>query len=232
MPRLLLVDDDRYILAALQKLLAAEGYFCQGAATAAEARRALADGPFDLLVLDVGLPDSDGFTLCRQIRAQHRLPILLLTGRDASADKVIGLEVGADDYLTKPFDPREFVARVRAHLRRAAEYSLPPEQVNRIELGALVVDLDRRDAFCAGQPRGLTRREFELLHFLARHRGKALASDWIFENVWGYDADLGLKTLAVYVRRLRCKIEQDPDHPRHLLNVRGFGYKLTAGDGE
>jgi DNA-binding response OmpR family regulator len=229
MARLLLVDDDRFVLQSLQKLLGAEGYYCQGAVNGEEARRALAGDPFDLVVLDVGLPDSDGFTLCRQIRARHRMPILVLTARDGSADKVVGLEVGADDYLTKPFDPRELVARIRAQLRRATEYSQPPEKANQLRFGELVIDLDRRDALCGGQPAGLTNREFELLHFLARHRDKALSAEWIFESVWGYDADLGLKTLAVYVNRLRRKIEPDPANPRHLLNVRGFGYKLTAG---
>lgn len=229
MPRLLLVDDDRYVLQAVQKLLTAEGYFCRTAVNAEQARRELEGDPFDMLLLDVGLPDLDGFTVCRQVRAKHRLPIMLLTARDDAVDKVIGLEVGADDYLTKPFDPRELLARVRAHLRRAAEYSRPTEQLNEIRLGHLLIDLDRRDVLRDGKPAGLTRREFELLHFLARHREKALAAEWIFENVWGYDAELGIKTLAVYVRRLRRKIEPDPDQPSFLLNVRGFGYKLTAG---
>jgi DNA-binding response OmpR family regulator len=229
MPRLLLVDDDRFILRAMEKLLAAEGYYCQTAVNAEEARRILEGDPFDLVVLDVGLPDQDGFTLCRQIRARHRMPILFLTARDDNADKVVGLEVGADDYLTKPFAPRELVARIRAQLRRATEYSQPPEMSQQIRVGDLVVDVDRRDAFRQGEPTHLTEREFELLHLLARHRDKALATDWIFQNVWGYDAEMGLKTLAVYVRRLRRKIEPDPDIPRFLLTVRGFGYKLTSG---
>lgn len=229
MPRLLLVDDDRFILRAIEKLLAAEGYFCQTAISAEEARRALQGEPFDLVVLDVGLPDQDGFSLCRQIRAQHRMPILFLTARDDNADKVVGLEVGADDYLTKPFAPRELVARVRAHLRRSIEYSQPAEQSRQIKAGLLVVDVDRRDAFINDVPAHLTEREFELLLLLARHRDKALATDWIFENVWGYDAELGVKTLAVFVRRVRRKIEADPDHPRFLQTVRGFGYKLTSG---
>src|SRR5204862_5132761 len=118
---------DRFILRAVEKLLSAEGYYCQTAVSAEEARRALTGEPFDLVVLDVGLPDQDGFALCRQIRMRHRMPILFLTARDENADKVIGLEVGADDYLTKPFTPRELVARIRAHLRRATEYSHPPE---------------------------------------------------------------------------------------------------------
>jgi DNA-binding response OmpR family regulator len=232
MPRLLLIDDDRYILQSLQKLLGAEGYYCATAASAGAARAALAaagDDPFDLLILDVGLPDQDGFSLCRQLREQHRMPILLLTSRGESADKVIGLEIGADDYLTKPFEPRELVARVRALLRRSGEYSRESGRPRLFDLGEILVDVDARDASRGGEPLHLTEREFELLHLLARHQGKALASDWIFENVWGYDADLGMKTLTVCVRRLRQKIEQDPDNPRLLQTVRGFGYKLNRG---
>jgi two-component system, OmpR family, response regulator VicR len=230
MPRLLLVEDDRFILRSVEKLLAQEGYYCQTAVNAEEARRALQGDPFDMIVMDVGLPDMDGFALCRQIRAKHRMPILFLTARDDSADKVVGLEVGADDYLTKPFTPRELLARIRAQLRRANEYSLPPDAPNQIVVGELVVDVDRRDALRNGQAAHLTEREFELLHLLARNREKALATDWIFENVWGFDSEMGLKTLAVYVRRLRRKIEADPDNPQLLLTVRGFGYKLTAGE--
>ncbi len=229
MTRLLLVDDDRYILRALEKLLTAEGYYCQTAISGEEARRALSGGAFDMLVLDVGLPDMDGYALCRQIRLRHNMPILFLTARDDSADKVVGLEVGGDDYLTKPFAPRELVARVRAQLRRSTEYSQPVATLNQIPLGSLLLDIDRHDAFRDGQPVHLTEREFSLLHLMARHRDKALATDWIFENVWGYGADLGVKTLAVYVRRLRRKIEINPDEPTHLVTVRGFGYKLTSG---
>ena len=228
MPRLLLVDDDRFILRMLQELLSGEGYFCASAINATEALRALEGEPFDLILLDVGLPDQDGLTLCRHIRAQHRMPILLLTARSESVDKVVGLEVGADDYVTKPFDPRELVARVRAQLRRSAEYNAQPERDNRIDLGALVVDVDNRDALREGTRVRLTEREFELLHFLARHRDRALASEWIFENVWGYGAELGLKTLTVHIQRLRQKIEADPHQPQILLTVRGFGYKLQS----
>jgi DNA-binding response OmpR family regulator len=232
MPRLLLVDDDSPFLRVVEKLLGSEGYYCKTARNAVETRRALAQSSpgegFDLVLLDVGLPDQDGFTLCRQIRTRHRMPILLLTARGESTDKVVGLEVGADDYLTKPFDPRELVARVRALLRRSQEYSQPAEKDNRISLGRLVLDVDGRTVLRDGKSVSLTDREFELLHLLARHRGKALSSDWIFENVWGYDAELGLKTLTVYVQRVRQKIEEDPRHPRVLVTVRGHGYKLLS----
>jgi DNA-binding response OmpR family regulator len=129
--------------------------------------------------------------------------------------------------MTKPFTPRELVARIRAHLRRATEYSQSPENLSRIVIGSLTVDLDRRDAFRDGQPAQLTEREFELLHLLARNRDRALAADWIFENIWGYESETGAKTLAVFVRRLRCKIEKDPDRPAYLITVRGYGYKLA-----
>lgn len=228
--RLLLVDDDRFILNALSRLLGTQGYHCTAVVTGDEAWRALEKEAFDLMLLDVGLPDVDGVSLCRRIRAKHRLPIIMLTARDASSDKVIGLEVGADDYITKPFEPQEVLARVRAHLRRAGEYSVEPEKREKIVVGHLVVDIDAHDAFFADRPANLTEKEFELLHVLARNRGRALARDWLFEQVWGYDAELGVKTLAVYVRRLRCKIEEDPDNPRYLLTVRGYGYKMVAPD--
>lgn len=232
MPRLLLVDDDRLLLRSLEKLFAREGFCCKTAQTIEEARRALlqssVDEPFDLVLLDVGLPDGDGVSFCRQIRSRHRMPIMLLTARDEITDKVIGLEVGADDYLTKPFDPRELLARTRAHLRRSAEYLASATAPNRITLGRLVVDLDAREVRKDGAVLHLTEREFELLHLLARNPGKALESTWIFEQVWGYSPELGIKTLTVYVRRLREKIEDHPHAPELLLTVRGFGYKLAA----
>ncbi len=228
MPRLLLVDDDRFILRAIEKLLSTEGYYCQTAVNAEEAKRALDGEPFDMIVLDVSLPDQDGYSLCRQIRTRHNMPIIFLTAKDDNADKVIGLEVGGDDYLTKPFAPRELVARVRAHLRRATEYNNPQDAKKQILIGDLVVDIDRRDVTRFGVPAKLTEREFELMLLLARNREKALAMDWIFQNIWGYESDLGVKTLAVYVRRLRQKIEADPDNPTYLITIRGFGYKLTS----
>lgn len=233
MPRILIVDDDRLLARSVEKLLAAEGYFCALAGSAAEAWTLLTQpdaSPFDLVVLDVGLPDRDGFSLCRQLRERYRMPILFLSARDDPADKIVGLELGADDYLAKPFVPRELAARVRAQLRRTAEYGATPAESRAITLGELVIDPDRREATVSGRSAGLTEREFQLLHLLARHRGKALSSEWIFESVWGYAADLGAKTLTVTLGRLRQKIEPDPQHPRTLITVRGFGYMLKAPD--
>jgi DNA-binding response OmpR family regulator len=231
MPRLLLVDDDRLLLRSLEKLFAAEQYFCRTAQTAADALHILeteGEAAFDLLVLDVGLPDMDGLTACRKVRSRHRLPIVMLTARSEVVDRVAGLEVGADDYVAKPFDPRELLARVRAQLRRTGEYAQAPEGRERIPIGPLLLDVTahtvRRDA----DEIALTSREYELLHLLARNRGKALATNWIFEQVWGYDAELGPKALTVCVRRLRQKIETDPAQPELLVTVRGFGYKLTG----
>ena len=231
MPRILIVDDDRLLARSVEKLLTAEGHFCALAASASEAWSLLGQSdsaPFDLVVLDVGLPDRDGFSFCRQLRQRYRMPVLFLSARDDPADKVIGLELGADDYLAKPFVPRELVARVRAQLRRAEEYGSTPAESRAITLGDLVIDPDRREATVGGRPAGLTEREFQLLHLLARHRGKALSSEWIFESVWGYAADLGAKTLTVTLGRLRQKIEPEPGRPRYLVTVRGFGYMLKV----
>jgi DNA-binding response OmpR family regulator len=228
--KLLIIDDDRFILHAVGEFLKGEGYLVTTAESVQGAIDALNQDAFDLILLDVMLPDGDGFTCCRRIRARWQTPIIMLTAKGETADKVVGLEMGADDYVVKPFEPRELIARVRAQLRRAQEFSRPQAQDEKITLGDLVVDVTLHDAVVAGQPADLTHKEFELLHLLARHAGKALQKDWIFEQVWGYDAELGGKTLAVYVRRLRSKIEADPNHPCYLLTVRGFGYKLTSSN--
>ena len=226
--KLLLVDDDRFVLNPLARLFGLNGFQCTTAVTGTDALRLLDTENFDLLILDIGLPDMDGITLCRRVRAKHTMPIMMLTARDASSDKIVGLEVGADDYITKPFDAHEILARVRAHLRRSKEYSAAATSEQFIELGNMVVDPDLRDAVMDGTPAHLTTREFEVLYLLARNRDRAISSDAIFEQVWGYDAELGIKALTVCVRRLRCKIEPEPNNPRYLRTVRGFGYKLSA----
>ncbi len=227
--KLLLVDDDRFILNALTRLLAVNNYHCVTAVNAKEAWQSLQSEEFDLLILDVGLPDQDGISLCRRVRTKHHMPIIMLTARDGASDKVIALEVGADDYICKPFDPQEVLARVRAHLRRNQEYNVEVRKSERFDFGTLVIDVDARDAYVNEVPAKLTDREFELLLMLARNRGRAVGRDWLFEEVWGYDAELGIKTLAVYIRRVRMKVEADPDNPKFIQTVRGFGYKMTDG---
>jgi two-component system response regulator MtrA len=169
----------------------------------------------------------DGFTFCRRIRGEWKLPVIMLTARSDGYDKVTGLEVGADDYVTKPFELPELLARIRAQLRRNREYVHESAEWKRIEVGPLVVDEGLHDALLDAAPLGLTSKEFDLLWLLASHAGQALHKDWIFEQVWGYDAELGLKILPVYVRRIRQKIERDPDRPLLLHTVRGHGYRLA-----
>jgi DNA-binding response OmpR family regulator len=227
--RILIVDDDRAILAALQRLLEREGYQVQSAVSAEEAMALLERQPVELALLDITLPGQDGLTLCRQIRGEWRFPVIMLTGRGSTVDKIVGLEMGADDYVTKPFDPGELLARVRAQLRRSHDYAEAEENAP-IQVGSLQVDPSRRLAAIDGRTLTLTEREFELLHTLARNRGRPLHRDQLFESVWGYDSELAGNLLAVYVRRLRRKIERDPEAPEYLHTVRGYGYKLDWGD--
>lgn len=228
MPRLLLVESDPFMQRTLQKLFAAEEYFCAVAGSPDAAREALEGLPFDLIILHLGQSPGDGLALLQAIRTQHHTPVLVLAPHQDVVNTVLGLETGADDYLCEPFDPRELRARVQAQLRRADGYSRPVVSGGRFELPGVVLDVAQREAYREGRALKLTGREFELLHLLARHPGEALATHWIFENVWGYAAELGFKTLTVCVGRLRRKIEEDPGHPRLLISIRGFGYKLAV----
>ena len=225
------MEDDRAIVQSLMRLLSRAGYYVQARATGEEAAAHLAEDPsYDLALLDVALPGMDGFACCRALRAQGwRGPVLMLTGRSGGADKVAGLGAGADDYITKPFDPSELLARIDAHLRRAREYATPAEEAAAIALGPdAVLDLRARDAMVRGARAHLTDREYEVLLLLARRRGTALDKTWLFQQVWGNAPEEGIKALAVYIRRLRRKIEADEDHPTCILTVRGFGYKLAG----
>ena len=187
------------------------------------------DPAYDIALLDVALPGMDGFTCCRQLRQLGWMqPILMLTGRSAGADKIRGLSYGADDYITKPFDPAELLARIQSHLRRAREYDVPTDDLREIVLGpGLTVDLRNRDAIVEGQPAHLTDREYEVLLLLARQRGTALEKLWLFQQIWGNAPQESIKALAVYIRRLRQKIEVDEANPLYIQTVRGFGYKLV-----
>ena len=229
--KILIVEDDRAISQSLGRLLAREGFYIQTRRTTEDAVAHLQeDSSYDLALLDVMLPGADGFTCCRQMRAMGwRGPVIMLTGRSSAAYRVMGLEAGADDYVAKPFDPAELLARVQAQLRRTREYDAPQTESGVIALGpGTVVDIPSRQVRRDGQPVALTEREFELLELLARHQGKAVEKTWLYQQIWGGSSDLGIKVLAVYVRRLRRKIERDVDHPECLQTVRGFGYKLAG----
>ncbi len=229
--KILVVEDDRAITQSLMRLLSRDDYYVYISHSAEEAlEHLMGDVSYDLTLADVTLPGRDGFSLCRQLRDQgQRMPILMLTGRTSSNEKVIGLQSGADDYITKPFDPTELLARITAHLRRSRDYNTPTSNLAAIEIGPdLVVDMRIRDARVDGVPARLTDREFELLLVLARHKDTALDKLWIFQEIWGCAPEMGLKALAVYVRRLRQKIERDEANPKYVQTVRGYGYKLVT----
>jgi two-component system response regulator ResD len=175
-------------------------------------------------VLDVMLPGTDGLELCRWIRSHSDLPIIMLTARGEEADRIVGLELGADDYVTKPFSPRELAARVRTVLRRSAPETSRTEQ---LAFGDLTIDAGMREVTKAGVPLRLTVKEFDLLWFLARHPRHVFSRDQLMDRVWGYEAALDTGTVTVHVRRLREKIEDDPSHPRLLQTVWGVGYRFT-----
>jgi DNA-binding response OmpR family regulator len=227
---ILVVEDDLTLLETLEYNLSAEGYEIITAAdglTALEVARA--EHP-DLILLDLMLPRLDGFEVCRILRQEMSVPILMLTARADEVDRVVGLEMGADDYLTKPFSMRELVARVKALLRRVRliREELAEAQAGagaqQLDFGDLVIDLDRRDVLVRGQSVSLKPQEYELLLFLARHPGMALSRDLLLERVWGWDYGGGSRTVDVHVRWLREKIEDDPANPKRIVTVRGVGY--------
>jgi DNA-binding response OmpR family regulator len=223
--KLLLVDDDRFLLDGTSRLLRAQGYDVETAECGAKALQSLEGRVPDLMVLDVSLPDFDGITLCRRIRTTHRFPILMLTARSDPMDKVIGLEVGADDYITKPFEASELVARVRAQLRRAQEYDA--ERVkSTVQIGQLVVDREAREVTFDAKRVELTNREFELLNHLASNLGRVLSKDSLFQHNWGFEIEFSSNSLEVHIYRLRKKIEPNPDHPQYIHTIKGYGYKL------
>ncbi|MDX2066725.1 MAG: response regulator transcription factor [Fimbriimonadaceae bacterium] len=228
--RLLLVDDDRFLLDGLQQLLIGQGYEVETAFTGAAAIAAIESQTPALAVLDLGLPDDDGIDLCRRIRASHTFPIIMLTSRMDLMDKVVGLEVGADDYLTKPFEPRELVARIRAALRRSQEFQ-PAAKSDAIAVGPLQIDFRLRQVRVVGEPIALTPLEFRLLEYLVAHRDRVLDRETLFQKVWGYDESFNSNSLDVFVYRLRNKLEK-ASGVKLIHTARGFGYRfgLEADD--
>jgi DNA-binding response OmpR family regulator len=226
--RILLVEDDERIRASMRLSLEDEGYDIEEAASGEEAleahARSLATEPFDLLVVDIMLPRMDGFACCRELRRTSMVPIIMVTARTDTHDVVAGLEAGADDYVTKPFEPKELGARIRALLRRARAGDDGPVSLVFGDLEILPeAGVVKRD----GDEVHLTRTEFLLLCELAANSGKVLSREQLLERVWSYDYFGDGRLVDVHVRRLRTKIERDPSEPRHVLTVRGLGYKLA-----
>jgi DNA-binding response OmpR family regulator len=232
--KILIVEDEPTLLDTLAYNLGRQGYEVSTAADGLVALDVARDKQPDLIVLDVMLPGLDGFEVCRILRQDMSVPILMLTARDDEVDKVVGLEVGADDYLTKPFSMRELLARVKALLRRvrlvreemASEGEVPARDV--LTFGDLTLDLTRHEVSREGEPLGLKPKEYELLVFLARNRGMVLSRDLILERVWGWDYVGGSRTVDVHVRWLREKIEPEPADPVRIITVRGVGYRFEG----
>jgi DNA-binding response OmpR family regulator len=225
--RILVVDDEPTIREVVGLYLRREGFEVESAADGDAALAMIARGGLDLLILDLMLPGSDGLTITRQVRAAGSLPIIMLTARGEEIDRVLGLELGADDYLTKPFSPRELVARVRAVLRRTQAAAAPRDAAEApLVAGALRIDPAARAVTLDGRPLTLTAREFDLLLFLARHPGQVFTREQLLDQVWGYTFASDASTVTVHIRRLREKIEADAAAPRRILTVWGVGYKL------
>ncbi|MFN9506892.1 MAG: response regulator [Rubrivivax sp.] len=223
-PRLLLIDDDKRLTQMVGDYLRSHGYDVRSAETLQQGRAALAADPPDALLLDLLLPDGDGLDLTRELRADartRRLPLLMLTARGEPMDRILGLELGADDYLPKPFEPRELLARVKALLRRSGAAGSADDQ---LVFGRLVIDLGARQARLAGKPCDLTSHQFELLLVLARAAGRVLSRDQIMDSLKGHPLDAFDRSIDVHISRIRSAIEDDPKNPQRVLTVRGVGY--------
>ncbi len=226
MTRVLVVEDEESFSDALSYMLRREGYEVAIAATGPDALSEFDRSGADLVLLDLMLPGLSGTEVCRTLRQRSNVPVIMLTARDSEIDKVVGLELGADDYVTKPFSSRELVARIRAVLRRRGE----PEELSpaALEAGPVRMDVDRHVVTVNGGQVPMPLKEFDLLELLLRNTGRVLTRGQLIDRVWGADYVGDTKTLDVHVKRLRAKIEPDPSTPRYLVTVRGLGYKFES----
>jgi two-component system response regulator RegX3 len=225
MARILVVEDEETLAEAISFLLSKEGFDVAVAATGPEAIESFDKSGADLILLDLMLPGLSGTEVCRQIRTKSSVPIIMLTAKDSEIDKVVGLEIGADDYVTKPYSSRELIARIRAVLRRGELHDTADEGTT-LEVGPVRMDTDRHVISVNGEVVAIPLKEFELLEFLMRNAGRVLTRMQLIDRVWGSDYVGDTKTLDVHIKRLRAKIEKDPANPEFIQTVRGMGYKM------
>lgn len=226
MTKVLVVEDEESFSEAISFMLRKEGF---EVAVAADGNAALVEfdkGGADIVLLDLMLPGLSGTEVCREIRKRSKVPVIMVTAKDSEIDKVVGLELGADDYVTKPFSSRELIARIKAVLRRTGEAL--EDQSDVIEIGRIRIDVERHSVSVAGENVKLPLKEFDLLVMLMRNAGRVLTRGQLIDRIWGSDYVGDTKTLDVHVKRIRAKIETDPANPEHILTVRGLGYKFEA----
>ncbi|HEV8055777.1 MAG TPA: response regulator transcription factor [Nocardioidaceae bacterium] len=225
MTRVLVVEDEESYSDALAYMLRKEGFTVAVAATGPEALTEFERAGADIVLLDLMLPELPGTEVCRRLRQMSAVPVIMVSAKDDEVDKVVGLELGADDYITKPYSPRELVARIRAVLRRGQDVDLAPAT---LEVGPVRMDVERHVVTVTGTEIRLPLKEFELLEMFLRNSGRVLTRGQLIDRVWGADYVGDTKTLDVHVKRLRAKVEPDPAQPRYLVTVRGLGYKYDA----
>ena len=233
--KILVVDDEKPIADIIEFNLKKEGFEVHCAYDGNDAIQKVEDIQPDLILLDIMLPGRDGMEVCREVRKKYETPIIMLTAKDSEIDKVLGLELGADDYVTKPFSTRELLARVKANLRRQqtlVNQTLEEEDTKEIVVGSLTIHPDAYIVSKRGETIELTHREFELLHYLAKHIGQVMTREHLLQTVWGYDYYGDVRTVDVTVRRLREKIEDNPSHPGWIVTRRGVGYYLRNPEQE
>lgn len=228
--KIVVVDDERPIADILEFNLEKEGYEVHSAYDGNDALELILEVVPDIVLLDIMLPGMDGMEVCREVRKKHDMPIIMLTAKDSEIDKVLGLELGADDYVTKPFSTRELIARVKANLRRNTAQAKKEEEPenNNIQIKDITIFPDSYAIKKNGKSIDLTHREFELFHYLTQHISQVMTREHLLETVWGYDYFGDVRTVDVTVRRLREKIEDDPSHPEYLMTRRGVGYFIQG----
>ena len=228
MPKILVVDDEKVLVKGIKFNLENEGYQVEVGYDGEEAVEQARTGQFDLIILDLMMPKIDGLQACMKIREFSNVPVIMLTARGEDADKIIGFECGADDYITKPFNILELKARVRALLRRAGQTAQKEKNANRLERGAIAIDVDQRAAWKNSQRVDLTAKEFDLIELFLRNPGRVYSRENLLNLVWGYEYIGEFRTVDVHVRRLREKLEPDPANPEYILTKWGVGYYFSS----